>query len=116
MIKSFDDVQNINKDGFEALAASTASMSKSAQVFAAEVSDFSKKYFEKSASVWQSATTANSFDKALEIQNVHAKEAFEAGLAEFTKLGELASAAAKAAFKPYEATFATFGVKAPVAE
>ena len=116
MIKSFDDVQNINKEGFEALAASTAVMSKNAQVFATEVAEFSKKSFEKGTTVFQSAAAAKSFDKAAEIQQAYAKEAFEAGLAEFTKLGELAAAAAKSAFKPFEATFAAFGVKAPVTE
>jgi hypothetical protein len=31
-----------------------------------------------------------------------------------TKLTEIYTAAAKSAFKPYEASFAAFGVKAPV--
>jgi hypothetical protein len=116
MIKSFEDVQNMNKEGFEAFSASTAAVGKSAQVFATEVADYSKKSFEKSAAVWQNAVSAKSFEKAVEIQQTYAKETFEAGLAEFTKLGELAAAAAKAAFKPYEATFAAFGVKAPAAK
>lgn len=114
MINSFEDVQSLNKEGFEAFAASSASVSKSTQVLATEVADYSKKSFEKGAAVWQTAVAAKSFDKAVEIQQVYAKEAFETGLAQFTKMGELAAAAAKAAFKPYEATFAAFGVKAPV--
>lgn len=116
MIKSFEEVQNLNKEGLEAFTASTAAATKSAQAIATEVVDFSKKSLEKSSTVWQSAVAAKSFEKAAEIQQTYAKEAFEAGLAEFTKLGELTAAAAKAVFKPYEATFAAFGMKAPVAE
>jgi len=115
MIKSFEDVQNLNKEGLEAFAASSAAASKGAQAFATEIADYSKKSFEKSTAVWQNAVAAKSFEKAVEIQQVYAKDVFETSLAEFTKLGELAAAAAKAAFKPYEASFAAFGVKAPVA-
>jgi len=113
MIKSFEDVQNLNKEGIEAFTASSAALSKSAQEIATEVADYSKKSFEKGTAVWQTAVAAKSFDKALEIQQTFAKEAFESSVAEFTKMGELAAAAAKAAFKPYEATFATFGVTVP---
>ena len=116
MIKSFEEVQNLNKEGVEAFTESSAAVTKSAQAIATEVADFSKKSLEKSSTVWQSAVAAKSFEKAVEIQQTYAKESFEAGLAEFTKLGELVAAAAKSAFKPYEATFAAFGVKAPVAK
>ena len=114
MIKSFEEVQNLNKEGFEAFAASSAAVSKSSQAIATEVADYSKKSIEKGTAVWQNAVAAKSFDKAMEIQQNFAKEVFEANLAQFTKMGELATAAAKAAFKPYEATFAAFGVNAPV--
>jgi phasin family protein len=116
MMKSFEDLQAMNKDGIEAFAASNAALTKGYQAVAQEVADFSKKSFEKSAAVFQSAVSAKSFEKAVELQQSFAKEAFDAGVAEFTKLGELYAAAAKGAFKPYEATFAAFGVKAPVAK
>ena len=116
MIKSFEEVQNLNKEGVEAFSASNAALTKGYQAYAQEVADFSKKSFEKSASVWQNAVAAKSFEKAVEIQQAFAKESFDTTVAEFTKLGELAAAAAKSAFKPYEATFAAFGVKAPVAK
>lgn len=114
MIKSFDDVQNLNKEGFESLAASTVAVSTSAKEIATEMSDFSKKSFEKGTAVFQSAVAARTFEQAAEIQQTYAKETFEAGLAQFTKLGDLAAATAKAAFKPYEASFAAFGIKAPI--
>ena len=116
MFKSFEDLQAMNKDGIEAFTASSAALTKGYQAFAQEVADFSKKSFEKSATVWQNAVAAKSVEKAVENQQAFAKESFDTAVAEFTKLGELAATAAKSAFKPYEATFAAFGVKAPVAK
>ena len=115
-MKSFEDIQVAGKEGFEAFTASSTALTKGYQVVAQEVADFSKKSFEKSASVWQNAVAAKSFEKAIEVQQAFAKETFDATVAEFTKLGELYTAAAKSAFKPYEATFAAFGVKAPVSK
>ena len=114
MMKSFEDIQTASKEGFEAFTASTNALTKGAQSVAQEVADFSKKSFEKSAGVWEKAVAAKSFEKAVEVQQAFAKETFEASIAQFTKLGEIYAAAAKSAFKPYEASFAAFGVKAPV--
>ena len=114
MMKSFEDMQSASKEGMEAMTASTAAMTKGYQAVATEVADFSKKSFEKNTAVFEKAVAAKSFDKAVEIQQTFAKETFDATVAEFTKLGELYAAAAKSAFKPFEASFAAFGVKAPV--
>ena len=114
MMKSFEDIQTAGKEGFEAMTASTAALTKGYQAVATEVADFSKKSFEKSASHFEKAAAAKTFEKAVEVQQAFAKETFEATVAEFSKLGELYAAAAKSAFKPFEASFAAFGVKAPV--
>jgi hypothetical protein len=113
MMKSFEDLQAYSKDGVEAMTAATAALTKGYQDVATEVTDFSTKSFEKSKAVFESAMAVKSFDKAMEIQQNFAKESFEATVAEFSKLGELYVAVAKNAFKPFEASFAAFGVKAP---
>ncbi len=113
MFKSFEDLQAMNKDGIEAFTASSAALTKGFQAYAQEIADFSKKSFEKSAAVWQNAVASKSVDKAVEVQQAFAKESFDTSVAEFTKLGEMATTAAKSAFKPYETSFAAFGVKAP---
>ena len=114
MMKSIEDMQAMNKEGMEAAAASGAALTKGYQAFAQEFADFSKKSFEKSQTVWEKAVASKSFDKAVEVQQAYAKESFDSAIAEFTKFGELYAAAAKSAFKPFEASFAAFGVKAPV--
>ena len=110
-MKSFEEIQAASKEGFEALTASTAALTKGYQAVATEIADFSKKSFEKSASQWEKAVAAGSFDKAFEIQQAFAKENFDATVAEFTKLGELYAAAAKSAFKPYDASADAVDVK-----
>ncbi len=56
---------------------------------------------------------AKSFDKALEVQQTVAKEAYEDLVSHFSKLNEKWVATAKDATKPFEASLAAFGVKAP---
>ncbi len=114
MMNSYEDLQTMNKDGMEAFTASSTALTKGYQAVAQEVAEFSKKSIEKSAAVWQTALAARSVEHVMEVQQVFAKESFDSAVAEFTKLGEMYAAAAKSAFKPYEATFAAFGVKAPI--
>ena len=106
MLKSFEDLQAMNKDGIEAFTASSAALTKSYQALAQEAADYSKKSSEKSAAFWQNAVSAKSFDKAAEAHQAFAKESLDTAVAQFTKLGELASVAAKSAFKPYADSFA----------
>ena len=111
IMKSFEETQAASKQGFEALTAATAALTNGYQAVATEVVDFSMKSFEKSAGHWKKTVSANSFDKAFEVQQAFAKETFDATVAEFTKLGELYAAAAKSAFKPTEASVTAVGVK-----
>ena len=58
-------------------------------------------------------SASKSFDKALEVQQSLAKESYESLVAQMTKLNELYINTAKEAYKPFEASMAAFGVKAP---
>lgn len=113
MIKSFEDFQNLSKNGYEAYVASATAFTKGLQAIAQEATDYSRKSFEKGTEIVEKATAVKSFDKALEVQQGYAKEAYEAFVAEAAKLNELYVATAKEAYKPFEASFAAFGFKAP---
>jgi hypothetical protein len=113
MIKSFEDFQSFGKDSFEAYAASAAAVTKGAQAIAQEAADFSRKSFEKGTAAIEKATATKSFEKAVEVQQGYAKEAYEAFVSQMGKFGELYVATAKEAYKPFEASFAAFGIKAP---
>lgn len=113
IMKSFEDMQVFGKEGFEAMVASGTAMTKGLQAIAQEVADYSRKSLEMSTGAFEKATAARSFERVIEVQQGYAKEAYEAFVAQATKLNEMYTAAAKEAYKPYEATFAAFGVKAP---
>lgn len=103
MIKSFEDFQAIGKDSVDAYVASATAFSKGLQTITAEAVDFSRKSFERSTEAFEKASSAKSFEKALEVQQGYAKEAYEAFLGQMNKFGELYLATAKEAYKPFEA-------------
>jgi phasin family protein len=113
MMKSFEEFQSFGKDGFEAYVASSNALTKGFQAIAQEAADFSRKSFEKSTSAFEKLSASKSLDKALEVQQSLAKEGYESMVAQMTKLNEMYIATAKEAFKPFEASMAAFGVKAP---
>jgi hypothetical protein len=115
MIKSFDEFQTFGKEGFEAYVASAAALTKGFQAMAQEAVDFSRRSFEKGSEVVERCTAAKSFEKALEVQQGYAKEAYEAFVVELSKFNEIAVNTAKEAYKPFESSLQAFGIK-PVAK
>jgi hypothetical protein len=111
MMKSFDEFQGFGKDGVDAYVASATALTKGLQTMTAETVDFSRKAFEKGSEAFEKAASAKSFDKALEVQQGYAKEAYEAFFAQINKLGELYLATAKEAYRPFESKFAAFTPK-----
>ena len=78
-------------------------MNKGFQAIAAEVTDYSKKAFEDSTRAFEQLMGAKSIEQAVEIQANYAKKAYDAYLAEMSKLGEMYAGLAKDAYKPVEA-------------
>lgn len=113
MMKSFEEFQTFGKDGFEAYVASSTAMTKGLQTIAQESAEFSRKSFEKGTAAFEKLSAAKSVEKALEAQQAFATESYDALVAQMTKLNELYVNTAKEAFKPFEASLAAFGVKAP---
>lgn len=111
-MKNFEDVQNVGKEGFDAWVASATALTKGYQAVAQEVAEFSRKSLELNTQTFEKAVSARSIERVVEVQQGYAKEAYEAALAQANKLGELYVAAAKEAYKPFEAGFAAFGIKA----
>ena len=113
MMKSFEEFQSFGKDGFEAYVASSNALTKGFQAIAQEAADYSRKSFEKGTAAFEKLSASKSFDKALEVQQALAKESYESLVAQMTKMNEMYIATAKEAYKPFEASLAAFGVKAP---
>lgn len=111
MIKSFEDMQAMTKDNFDAYVASASAFTKGFQTIATEAAEFSRKSFEKGTQVTEKVLAAKSFDKALEVQQGFAKEAVETYVNQVNKLGELYINAAKEAYKPFEGQISQFAGK-----
>ena len=110
MIKNFDDVQKMSKEGMDATMKSFGALTKASQAIATEFADYSKKSFEDSTKVMEKLLGAKSLDKAIEIQTDYAKTAYEGFVAQATKIGELYADFAKETYKPFE----SYMPKAPV--
>lgn len=106
MTSNFEDFQKLSKESVDKAIASFGAMQKGVQQIAVEVADYSKKAFEANSDVVQKLLGAKSLDKAIEIQSDFAKSAYEAFVAQMTKLNELTVDTAKDAYKPFESAMA----------
>ena len=102
MVKNIDEMQQFGKDNMDATMKSFGVLSKSMQAIAVEVADYSKKVFEQGTAATEKLLGAKSLEKAFEVQSEFAKSSYEGFVAEATKLGELYTALAKEAYKPFE--------------
>jgi phasin family protein len=105
MLKGFEEFQKVGKDGFDAAVRSFGEVNKGFQAIAAEVTDYSKKAFEDSTRAFEQLIGAKSIEQAVEIQSQYAKKAYDAYVAEVSKLGEMYVGLAKDAYKPVEVAF-----------
>jgi hypothetical protein len=112
MLKNFDDMQKYGKDHMDTTMKAWGHVSKGVQAIAAETADYSKKSFEEGSAALEKLLGAKSLEKAIEIQTAYAKTAYEAFVAQATKMGELYAELAKETYKPFE----TLVSKAPAAK
>src|SRR5215213_1510070 len=102
MIQQFDQFQKIGHDNLDAVVKALGAVSKGVQSIAVEAADYGRKSFEQSTATVEKLVGARTLDKAVEIQTTYLKDAYESFMAQSTKIGELYTAIAKDAFKPYE--------------
>ncbi len=102
MIKNFDEIQKINKDGVDATMKSFGVFSKGLQALTTEVSEYSKKSFEEMTAATEKLFGAKSVETAIEIQTDYVKSAYEGFMTEASKMGDLVAELATQAYKPYE--------------
>lgn len=103
MIKSFEDMSKTNKEMMDSSLKSYASLTKGMQSITTEATDFSKAQFETGTAAFEKLTASKSVEKAMEVQADYAKNAYEAIVAQATKMTELYTNVAKDAYKPFEA-------------
>ena len=97
-----DEFQKVGKEGFDTAVRSFGEMNKGFQAITAEVTDYSKKAFENSTRAFEQLAGSKSVEQAIEIQSQYVKKAYDAHIAQTTKLGEMYVSLARDAFKPIQ--------------
>jgi len=100
MSTDFPQIPVSATNAFEAVTAATALSTKGLQAIATEVTDYSKKSFDKSRAHFEKLVGVKDVNEAIQLHSDFVKSAYEDFVAEATKIGGLYSDLAKEAFKP----------------
>ena len=107
--KYSEEFQRVGKDGFDAAVSSFGEVNKGLQAIAAEFTAYSKKTFEDGTRAFEQLLRAKSFEQVIEVQSQYARMAYEAHVAELSKLGEMYAGLTRNAYKPVEQAAAKAG-------
>ena len=104
--KDFDVIEHAGNGQLNGVAMDLSSFSTVLHAIFAEGADYTKKSVESRLAVVEKLLGAKSLETVIQIQSEYAKTAYAAFVAQATKMGELHSNLAKAAFKPAEQAIA----------
>ncbi|MES3029866.1 MAG: TIGR01841 family phasin [Pseudomonadota bacterium] len=99
-LASLNEVNAHSKKNLEAVIASVTASTKGAEAIGAQAMAYSKKAVENQVAAAKSLSGAKSIQEVVELQTNYAKSAFEAYIAEFSKMSEMMSASVKESVKP----------------
>ena len=97
-----EQFQQAAKNGFEAANRSLGEVSRGFQAIAAEMTDYSRKTLEDIFQAWEQLLGARSFGDVVDIQTRYAQNAYDAHVAELSRLTELYRDLTRNAAKPVE--------------
>ena len=106
MTTGLDNIQHAENAQLDAITIGLASYTTIFQAIVAEGTDYTKKSVETRLALVEKLIGTKSLEAVVQIQSEYAKAAYAAFVAHATKMGELYSDLAKAAFKPVELPFA----------
>jgi phasin family protein len=101
-LKGYDAVVGYNKDTAEAVMKSATTAGKSIESINSEIYSYSKQSIEDGVAATKAVLGSKSVHEAFEFQTDYAKSAFEAYVAELSKISELATAATKETYAPFK--------------
>ena len=104
--QTIEDAGKFGKEFMDNGLKSLASFSKGFQAIAVETTEYAKKSFETGSAAFEKLVAAKSLEKAVEVQTDYAKSAYEAFVAEATKISDLYAELFKDSYKPFEAVAA----------
>jgi hypothetical protein len=106
MTTGLDNIQRAENAQLDAITIGLASYTTIFQAIVAEGTDYTKKSVETRLALVEKLIGTKSLEAVVQIQSEYAKTSYAAFVAHATKMGELYSDLAKAAFKPIELPFA----------
>lgn len=101
-LKGYDAVVSYNKDTAEAVMKSATTAGKGIESINSEIYSYSKQSIEDGVAATKAVLGSKSVHEAFEFQTDYAKSAFEAYVAELSKISELATAATKETYAPFK--------------
>jgi hypothetical protein len=104
--KDFDSIQPAGNGHLNGVTMDFGSFTTTLQAIFTEGADYTKKSVETRLALGEKLLGAKSFETVIQIQTEYAKTAYADFVAQATKMGELHSNLAKAAFKPAEQAIA----------
>ncbi len=102
MTKEYDGIQAAGNGQLNGVTADFASFTTTLQAIFTEGADYTKKSVETRLALGEKLLGVKSLETVIQIQSEYAKSAYADFVAQATKMGELHSSLAKAAFKPVE--------------
>ena len=106
MTKESGSIQDAGNGQLNGVAVDFSSFSTTLQSIFTEGADYTKKSVESRLAFVEKLLGAKSLETVIQIQSDYAKSAYADFVAQATKMGELHSNLAKAAFKPAELAIA----------
>ena len=97
-----EEFQRASKNGLDASVRSFSEMSKGFEAIRTTMMDYTKKSFEDGTRAFEQLAGAKSVEQAWAIQSQYAKKAFEAYVAQASKIGEMYVDLARSAYQPVE--------------
>jgi phasin family protein len=101
-LKGYDAFVSYGKDTAEAVTKSATTAGKGIETINGELYSYSKQSIEDAVTATKAVLGSKSVHEAFEFQTDYAKSAFEAYVAELSKLGELATATTKDVYAPFK--------------
>ena len=101
-LKGYDAFGGYSKETADAVTKSATVAGKGVETINSEIYSFSKQSIEEAVAATKAVMGSKSVHEAFEFQTDFAKSAFEAYVAERSKLSELTTAAAKDSFAPFK--------------
>lgn len=103
-MNAYEDAGKMTKEAMDNTLKSFAAMTKGFQQISAETADFTKRSYDHQTAMVEKLFQARTLDKTIEVQSEFAKTAYEAWVAQMTRMSDIYAGIAKETYKPFEQT------------